>query len=455
MKEKNGGFTLIELMIALAVLSIMSGVLLQSFVVSRRLNTKAGKEEQLLNAAKQTMEELKGYPLGELEKFLEDTDPDYDTGEDSDVMGSVSEKGIHAERDAGRVSAADKKIKIGNTVYRLERLEDIPPESDSSQQARRGYRLITEYGKNPSGDGKAPYIICAEADYEAYNSAEDETLNQSYSINQYKMPNIADVSSFQNAVIDPLTLIKDDAMLTAQLLLKVNPDEEEEEENEESGSSEEASAVEIYDELDISRRLMISINGTTEEGGDGNGILTVQAQTVYTVDAPETEHPDAELTIEANLALIRKNIVKEEGEERPANRVYLFLPDENTRYTTATEEVGEGQPYEASGFPGYEMIRIQYLLEEPIEFFLVAASPDQYEGILRDSVVTTEAAKDSELLIYSNIGDREPVSYSEAKNRLYHLSVRVYEAIADSAGEEEGEMSMGREVLRLDSTKSE
>ena len=70
MEKKDGGFTLIELLIALAVLSIMAGVLLQSFVVSRRMNTKARKDELLLDAAKRTMEELKGYPFEELEKFL-------------------------------------------------------------------------------------------------------------------------------------------------------------------------------------------------------------------------------------------------------------------------------------------------------------------------------------------------------------------------------------------------
>ncbi|MEW3562467.1 type II secretion system protein, partial [Enterococcus avium] len=95
MEKKDGGFTLIELLIALAVLSIMAGVLLQSFVVSRRMNTKARKDELLLDAAKRTMEELKGYPFEELEKFL-------------------------AEGDG----TAGGRIMIGNTMYRIERLEE-------------------------------------------------------------------------------------------------------------------------------------------------------------------------------------------------------------------------------------------------------------------------------------------------------------------------------------------
>ena len=44
-------------------------------------------------------------------------------------------------------------------------------------------------------------------------SREDDEMNRSYSINRYEMPNIADVSSFQNAVIDPQTLMKEDELL--------------------------------------------------------------------------------------------------------------------------------------------------------------------------------------------------------------------------------------------------
>ena len=138
MEKKDGGFTLIELLIALAVLSIMAGVLLQSFVVSRRMNTKARKDELLLDAAKRTMEELKGYPFEELEKFL-----------------------AEGEGTAGG------RIMIGNTMYRIERLEEEGAgreagggegggqDGASETGQRQGYRLTAEYGHNPSGDGRA------------------------------------------------------------------------------------------------------------------------------------------------------------------------------------------------------------------------------------------------------------------------------------------------------------
>ena len=161
MKKRNGGFTLIELLIALAVLSIMAGVLLQSFVISRRMNTKARKDELVLDAAKRTMEELKGYPFEKLETFLSGGG---ETPGESDGSGSG---------DSGNVV-------IGNTIYRVERLEegsgsddgtrageeDGNEENPPSSASRQGYRLTAEYGRDASGSGKAAYLICAEADYE-------------------------------------------------------------------------------------------------------------------------------------------------------------------------------------------------------------------------------------------------------------------------------------------------
>ncbi|WP_125143759.1 type II secretion system protein [Clostridium transplantifaecale] len=482
MKKRDGGFTLIELLIALAVLSIMAGVLLQSFVISRRMNTKARKDELVLDAAKRTMEELKGYPFEKLETFL------------AGDGGTPGEDNGSGNGDRGNVV-------IGNTIYRVERLEDgsgsdggtpageeggdgAPPSSDS----RQGYRLTAEYGRDASGSGKAAYLICAEADYEKYNSTEDEDQEKSYSINQYQMPNIADVSSFQNVVIEPQALMKDDKSLTSQLLLKVNPDKEEEgedggeeavEESGGSGSEEET----VYKEENVKRHLWLSIKETVamDDGSGEAGNLTVQAQAVYTVKETEGNSYSAEESIEASFASVKKTIVKDEKTGPPANRVYLFLPDNETKYTWTSEEAKEGGEAEESGFPGFDRIYISSSLEEEIEFFIVAANPDQYkeddeklaQKVGVDFIVVAnqnqykedertltekgevESAEDKKLLIYSNIGGKEPVSWKDAENRLYHLTVTVYEADYSGTGAENGEPERGSEVLKLDSTKSE
>lgn len=460
MKKRNGGFTLIELLIALAVLSIMAGVLLQSFVISRRMNTKARKDELVLDAAKRTMEELKGYPFEKLETFLAGGG---ETPGESDGSGNG---------DSGNVV-------IGNTIYRVERLEDGSgsdggtrageedgnEENPPSSGSRQGYRLTAEYGRDASGSGKAAYLICAEADYEKYNSAEDEDREKSYSINRYQMPNIADVSSFQNVVIEPQALMKDDKSLTSQLLLKVNPDEEEDGEDSAEGAAEGSDGSggsgsedeTVYTEDDVKRYLWLFVTEeAAADGGDGEaGTLAVQAQAVYTVKETEGNHYNSEESIEASFASVKKKVVKDEKKGLPANRVYLFLPDHETKYTWTSEEVRDGGEAEESGFPGFDKIYISYSLEEEIEFFMVAANPDQYKENETDNKVTVIPAEGTELLIYSNIGGKEPVSWKNAENRLYHLTVTVYEADYGGTGAENGEPERGREVLKLDSTKSE
>lgn len=493
MKKRNGGFTLIELLIALAVLSIMAGVLLQSFVISRRMNTKARKDELVLDAAKRTMEELKGYPFEKLETFLAG-------GGETPGEGDGSGSG-----DSGNVV-------IGNTIYRLERLEDGSGSDDGtrageeggdenppSSGSRQGYRLTAEYGRDTSGSGKVAYLICAEADYEKYNSTEDEDQEKSYSINRYQMPNIADVSSFQNVVIEPQALMKDDKSLTSQLLLKVNPDEEDGEGEDDSpdvlaadgsGSGDDENEI-LYADKDVKRYLWISVKETAA-ADMGEGTLTVQASTIYTVDPPgegsyDVGDYDPDKSIEAVLASVKKNIVKDEKTRLPANRIYVFLPDDETKYIgtskakndgdeiggdeaagglTGREEIaGEltgGTGTEVTGFPGYKKIYISYTLEEKVKFFMVAANPDQYKENISGGVVTVKpedgtvkSEADTELLLFSNLDGNEPVSFSEAENRLYHLTVTVYEALYNDTEESGGEPGKGREILKLDSTKSE
>ncbi|MCB6610338.1 type II secretion system protein [[Clostridium] symbiosum] len=458
MKKRNGGFTLIELLIALAVLSIMAGVLLQSFVISRRMNTKARKDELVLDAAKRTMEELKGYPFENLETFL---------------AGGGGTPG----EDDGSGNSAGGNVVIGNTIYRVERLEDGSGSDDgtpageeggdgnpSSSGSRQGYRLTAEYGRDASGSGKAAYLICAEADYEKYNSTEGEDQEKSYSINRYQMPNIADVSSFQNVVIEPQALMKDDKSLTSQLLLKVNPDEEEDEEDGGEGAAEDSDGSgsedeTVYTEEDVKRYLWLSVKETAAaDGGSGEaGTLTVQAQAVYTVKETEGNSYSAEESVGASFASVKKNVVKDKKTGLPANRVYLFLPDNETKYTWTSEEAKDGGEAEESGFPGFDRIYIGSSLEEEMELFIVAANPDQYEAeeANQDEKVKIESAEGTELLIYSNIGGKEPVSWKEAENRLYHLTVTVYEADYSGTGAENGDPERGREVLKLDSTKSE
>ncbi|MFR2408846.1 MAG: hypothetical protein ACLS70_07185 [[Clostridium] symbiosum] len=86
---------------------------------------------------------------------------------------------------------------------------------------------------------------------------------------------------------------------------------------------------------------------------------------------------------------------------------------------------------------------------------MVAGSPGAYEQS-GDDKIKIESSENSGMLIYTNIGvENEPISYHEPENRLYHLTVTVYEADYSGTEGTGAEPGRGREILKLDSTKSE
>ena len=264
--------------------------------------------------------------------------------------------------------------------------------------------------------------------------------------------------------------MKEDELLTSQLLMKVNEEEETGEGLEASDGvtgdgAGESSGGDSYSESEVERYLRVHILETAgghEGDADDGGVLTVQAEAVYTVEADNEGHPDPDVSIVASLASVKRNIVREDN-GRPSNRIYLFLPDKDIKYIrTEVRENGSEEKSialeaagEESGFPGFDRIFISYDLEEPIEFFLVAGSPGAYEQS-GDDKIKIESSENSGMLIYTNIGvENEPISYHEPENRLYHLTVTVYEADYSGTEGTGAEPGRGREILKLDSTKSE
>lgn len=66
MKRENGGFLLMEVLIAAVLLSVFSSVAFRGFLAGRRMEKDAAMEERLLLAAKQKMEEVKKRDLSSL-----------------------------------------------------------------------------------------------------------------------------------------------------------------------------------------------------------------------------------------------------------------------------------------------------------------------------------------------------------------------------------------------------
>lgn len=270
MNKKNRGFTLIELIVSIAVLSVMAVVLLQTFVVSKRLSMNARKDETVQDAGRKTMEALKGYSFEKLNKLPEGKD------------GSV--------------------VLISGTEYSYE------PFHASGEGTGKGYLLTCKYKINET-DEKAAYIITAEIDFDKYASEND-----------YEMPDIADVSNIRNVVLEPDDFTREDELRTEELLLKVNPEPETDE------SGEIVKTEKTYDISDVERYLQVAV----KETGSGTGRkMTAAVKAAYTVDGGRTISNigslDSGKTIISTVLSENKKIYVDET-EKVLNRIYLFLP---------------------------------------------------------------------------------------------------------------------------------
>lgn len=419
MEKNNRGFTLLELMIAIAVLSVMAAMLFQTFILSGGIDRKSRREERLQEIAKQTMEELKGDSFA---MFFQETW--------EDKAGDGADKGT---------------VVIGEKTYAFEPLP-----------SGTGYLLNSEYGSDAasgSSPGKFPqYMVEAKIDWGIYSeAAEGNHKDSPYSINRYRMPNIVDVSSFQNVVLDPNTLMQQDALRMGELLLKVNPRENSSLDAEEQESREEAP---IYGDEDITRFLHVDLSENIEEGDFEPGKMVVRVNAIYTVDPNALLQPPdqvsdfdslgvSEQTIITPLTSVKRKIIRDETTSKAVNRIYLFLPEPS-----------------ALGGQIFEKLYVTADTKETYELYVVAAA----DGLTKAGYISVEekdqgiTGKESRVELYTNLQDvgnkqDEPISYHEPERRLYHLTVSIYEADYEGVGIGSTPVK-GDKVLQLDSTKS-
>lgn len=389
MKKEDQGFTLIELIVSVAVLSVMTAILFKIFIMSGRMNMKAEREAAVLNEAKRTMEELKGSSFHELEKELSE----------------------------------GKLIEIAGSLYWYELL--------SEGEGQKGYRLIRTYGRD-SKDGKAPYLVYVELDSGCYNSEEKEDQGKVYSINTYQMPNIVDVGSRENLVWEPDTLSKDDALLAEELLFKVNPKEKETDSEEDD--TEEDTVEETYTEEDIVKYLSLEIGDQIKETDPKEKIIIAGMTLIYTVNQGEKNHLEdfsQTDTVKQFLSSFKKQVIWDQDARKPGNRIYVFLPE-----TVWTE---------------YKKILVSAKNKEKFDLCIIAPQSDSEMGMKRNDIQIVGPGKGN-VVLYTNLKE-DPISYSKAKTRLYRLNVAIYEA--DYEKQEKGRPEKGRELVRLQSTKSE
>ena len=376
--KKQAGFTLIELLVAIAVLSIMTGVLLRTFVVSSRISVKSREDERVLNLAKDSVETFKGYTFEGLDEAV---------GKDPDKAAEIT---------------------IGGNKWQAVQND--------------GKYLFTRTEKSETSS----YLIEVEADYGKYadEDASDESVMDT---NLYEMPRIVDISSIQNAVVSPNDLSKEDELLTNRLLAKMNPPEDEEGGGEGSGSESGSGDSEqrIYSEDDVKRILNIMID--SKSGGSKMG---VSVQLIYTVSE---EKPDkasgypAEESLKTGVFSAVKTLIKKEGGKELENGIYVFLPESviyDRMFVTAVKRKDE---------LSYPVYLVSPSMDSPLYDSLdtilqLPSSGGKYEIVTVFSNIRQNGSE-----------DRGLVDKTAAYNRLYSLDVTVYKGVPDGAGMKKGE----------------
>ena len=69
--SSNKGFSLVEIIVAIAILAVIVLPLLNAFVTSSKLNVRSKDKLMAVETAKNIMEEMRGYKLNESAKLAE------------------------------------------------------------------------------------------------------------------------------------------------------------------------------------------------------------------------------------------------------------------------------------------------------------------------------------------------------------------------------------------------
>ena len=97
--NKNAGFSLVELLIAVIILAIIVVPLLHGFVTSARMNGKARQTQRAITVAQDLMEGLKAYDIEELKEQFNDPVNGFYVMESKLIKGSIGEDTDREQND--------------------------------------------------------------------------------------------------------------------------------------------------------------------------------------------------------------------------------------------------------------------------------------------------------------------------------------------------------------------
>lgn len=405
-KEENKGFTLVELLVCVAILAIISVPLLNSFFVAGKTNEKAKEIQRTTTLAQNIMETVKGQNLSQLKILFGSSNLiGLNLNAPYDITNSFAE--VKSEDSVnGRYEYCIKRVKDGIGEYDVYITLNSALYKTESDAVQNKYQMpkIT----NLTGDKIA--VIDPEgysASWNSYVDASGETIYSKYTSTNMDNMIITYFYNLHLAYIDYLTMQNQ----AAGYVVNIIPD---------TFSTEQIKSF-ITKETSI-----IATNGTKLDGSNDTAVVNLTSKISYSI--PGTDKVTGDVSgLHTEYQVFSKTFKTSDG-TNPLEQIYLF--------------------YNRSDFPE-DVVVIKNSSINEAELNIV----DQLTGVVKvkcnDPANTWKLASNASITLLegSKVIDTELVSSEDPVDRLFEVKVEVYQT--DSG------IRTGKKYSELLSTKGE
>lgn len=405
-KEENKGFTLVELLVCVAILAIISVPLLNSFFVAGKTNEKAKEIQRTTTLAQNIMETVKGQNLSQLKILFGSSNLiGLNLNEPYDITNSFVE--VKSEDLVnGRYEYCIKRVKDGIGEYDVYITLNSALYKTESDAVQNKYQMpkIT----NLTGDKIA--VIDPEgysASWSSYVDASGKTIySKDTSTNMDNMI-ITYFYYLHLAYIDYLTMQNQ----AAGYVVNIIPD---------TFSTEQIKSF-ITKETSI-----VATNGSKLDGSNDTSVVNLTSKITYSIPGADKVTGDVS-GLHTEYQVFSKTFKTSDG-TNPLEQIYLF--------------------YNRSDFPE-DVVVIKNSSINEAELNIV----DQLTGVVKvkcnDPANTWKLASNASITLLegSKVIDTELVSSEDPVDRLFEVKVEVYQT--DSG------VRTGKKYSELLSTKGE
>ncbi|MBR4529497.1 MAG: type II secretion system protein [Lachnospiraceae bacterium] len=146
-RDRNtAGFSMVELLVSVALMSVMTAILLQSFIVARRLNARVSTEQKIQTFAQTTMESMKAAPF--TEELLSGNAGRNGTYMLDDIAWRIEQDGSRVALIYNDVGNGRGPVVSFGKQYGVRVEIDPTPYSDKGRViAAKGSALVTSYNR--------------------------------------------------------------------------------------------------------------------------------------------------------------------------------------------------------------------------------------------------------------------------------------------------------------------